>query len=150
MEKEEKIITQTLDHHGLVAASIHKLGLIKKINERIKKNSDPRRIVSTGEAVAALIINGLGFTNRRLYMVNQFFTDKPVGKLLGNENIKVENLHDDTLGKALDEIADYGTTRLFGEIAAEIIIDKDLFGGFQRFDTSFQLKVRIINPKKKG
>ena len=133
---KEAITTEVLDHHGIVAAAIQDIGLIEKINSRIKQNKDPRRIVSTGESTAALILNGLGFTNRRLYIISQFFENKPVARLLGNEKIKTEHLNDDTLGKALDEIAEYGTTKLFGEIAIEIISDHQLLGQFGRFDTS--------------
>ena len=133
---QEAITTETLDHHGLVAATIQDLGIIEKIDKRIEKNKDPRRIVSTGKSVAALILNGLGFTNRRLYLVSQFFENKPLDRLLGDKNIKPENLNDDALGKALDEIAEYGTTKLFAEIAFEIARDQGLFGKFGRFDTS--------------
>lgn len=136
MSNQEIVLAKNLDHHGLVAATIKDLGIIEKINRQIKKDKDSRRQVNTGEAIAVLILNGLGFTNRRLYMVSQFFKDKPVGKLLENEKIKVEHLNDDALGKALDEIADYGTTELFAEIASEIIKEQNLFGNFGRFDTT--------------
>lgn len=133
---KEAITTEVLDHHGIVAATIKDLGIIEKINSRIKKNKDPRRIVSTGESISALILNGLGFTNRRLYIISQFFENKPLERLLGNKNIKTKHLNDDTLGKALDEIAEYGTTKLFGEVAFEIMRDQQLYGKFGRFDTS--------------
>ena len=58
---------ERLDHHGLVAAVCQKLKLAEKIDERLAEK-DPRRIVSTGTGVVAMILNGLGFTNRRLYL----------------------------------------------------------------------------------
>ena len=39
--------------------------------------------VSVGTATVAMILNGLGFSNRRLYLVSQFFATKPVEHLLG-------------------------------------------------------------------
>jgi len=96
---QEAITTETLDHHGLVAAVIQDLGIVEKVNRRIKTDKDPRRIVSTGESVAALILNGLGFTNRRLYIISQFFESKPLEGLLGNRHIKPEHLNDDALAR---------------------------------------------------
>ena len=63
MSNQEVVSAKNLDHHGLVAATIKDLWIIKKINRRIKKDKDLRRKVNAGEAVAALILNGLGFTN---------------------------------------------------------------------------------------
>ena len=66
------IKTMVMDHHGLVAAVCRDLGIIDKINARVG-SKDPRRVIQPGLAVAAMIINGLGFTNRRLYLSPQFF-----------------------------------------------------------------------------
>ena len=68
----EEIKTLAMDHHGLVAAMCKDLDIARRIDKRIGK-SDTRRIVSTGKAVVAMILNGLGFTNRRLYLTHQFF-----------------------------------------------------------------------------
>jgi hypothetical protein len=57
--------------------------------------------VSVGTAAVAMILNGLGFSNRRLYLVPQFFVTKAVERLLG-PGITAEDLHDDCLGRALD------------------------------------------------
>jgi len=40
--------------------------------------------VSVGTATVAMVLNGLGFSNRRLYLVPQFFENKPVQRLLGD------------------------------------------------------------------
>lgn len=133
MEKQE-IKTATLDHIGLVAATCKDLDIGNKINRRFN-NPDPRRVVSTGTAVVAMILNGLGFTNRRLYLTHQFFKDKPIERLLG-ETLKAEDITDSTLGKALDEIADYGPTRLFAEVAYEIAVENNLLGTHRRLDTT--------------
>jgi transposase len=54
-----------------------------------------------------MILNGLGFTGRRLYLTPQFFEGKPLERLLG-EGILAKHLNDDALGDALDAIAAYG------------------------------------------
>ena len=78
---EVEIKTANLDHHGLIAAICHDVDLIERINKLIG-SSDPRRVVSPGEAVVAMILNGLGFANRRLYLTPQFFESKPIERLL--------------------------------------------------------------------
>lgn len=131
---EEQLRTERLDHHGLVASMCQELGIAEKINARLGPGSSTRR-VRAGTAVVAMILNGLGFTNRRLYLTHQFFEDKPVEKLLG-EGLKARDLTDHTLGQALDEISDYGSSQLFGEIAFEIALEQQLLGQLNHLDTT--------------
>jgi len=130
----DDIKSYAMDHHGLVAAVCKDLGIAEKIDMRINKR-DPRRIVSAGIASVAMIVNGLGFTNRRLYLAHQFFESKPVDRLLGKA-IAAEDLDDNTLGKALDEISDYGSSQLFGEIAFEIALENNLLGTLAHLDST--------------
>ncbi len=74
-----EIQTVTMDHHGLVAAICHDLKIAEKIDRRL--SPDPQRKVSPGIASLAMIINGLGFTNRTLYLAHRFFESKPVERL---------------------------------------------------------------------
>ena len=69
--------TENLDHHGLVAAICQDLKIAERIDALIY-TEDTGRNLTPGKAVEAMIINGLGFTNRRLYLTRQFFQDKPV------------------------------------------------------------------------
>lgn len=57
----------------------------------------------------AMILNGLGFSNRHLYLVPQFFATKPVEHLLG-PGITAEMLHEDCLGRTLDWLHDHRQT----------------------------------------
>lgn len=132
--EEQEITTYNLDHYGLVAAICKKLKIAERIDKKIP-NSDPRVIVSTGTAVVAMILNGLGFINHRLYMVSNFYESKPVGRLLRN-GIKAENLSDNILGKALDTLDEYGQTKLFFEIVLEILQEFKLFGKTKRLDST--------------
>jgi transposase len=88
-----------------------------------------------GQRALALIINGLGFTDERLYVVSQFFQNKPVERLIG-KGVKAEHLNDDALGRLLDAIYAYGTTKIYGEIAFEIGQEKGLLGKSVHVDTS--------------
>jgi transposase len=133
--------TEVMDHHGLVAAICQDLKIGERIDARIG-SKDPRRVVQPGTAVMAMIINGLGFTNRRLYLTPQFYQSKAVDYLFEQE-ITADDLNDHTLGKALDEIAAYGASRLFGEVAFEIGIEENLVGSLAHLDsTSFALHGR--------
>jgi transposase len=135
----EDFTLETLNHLGIVAATGKDLKIAQLIDEAIPPK-DHRRIVSTGNSVMAMILNGLGFSNHRLYMVSDFFQNKPIDRLLG-EGIRAGHLNDDTLGKALDEVAEYGASRLFGEIALKIALEHKLIDNFARIDTtSFSLQ----------
>ena len=99
-----------LDHLGLVAAMVDELGIVKLIDTVIVQDHK-QRMVSVGQAVKAMILNGLGFSHRALYLTPHFFEKKPVARLLGT-GIEARRLNDDTLANALDRIYSYGVEDL--------------------------------------
>jgi transposase len=125
--------TDILDHLGLVATTIDKLGIINKIDELIPLRSVAK--TSIGQRVAAMILNGLGFVDDRLYMFPEFLKNKPVKRLLGN-NVKAEHFNNDALGRALDIIYKYGATKLFSELAFPIGMAQGLLGRSMHIDTT--------------
>jgi len=131
----DELRTYAMDHHGLIASICKDLQIGEKIDTRIGGKKDPRRIVSTGMAAVAMILNGLGFTNRRLYLTPQFFESKPVAQLFG-EDVIANQFDDHALGKALDEISEYGSSKLFGEIAFEIALENNLLGELAHLDST--------------
>ena len=144
----DTVSSEQLGHLGLVAATIRELGIIEKIDARLDLNERKGGIVSHGCRVAALMLNGLGFMNSRLYMTTHFFQDKPVAQLLGAE-VSAEHLNDDCLGRCLDKIAAYGVTKLYSEIAFEVAREKDILGQRMHLDsTSFVLHGRydVVAP----
>jgi transposase len=128
------IETLAMDHHGIVAAVCKELRIAERIDEKIH-DYDKRQIISPGKAVVAMILNGLGFTNRRLYLTHQFFEGKPIGRLL-DADIEAKDLTDYTLGHSLDEIAKYGSSRLFGEVSFGIAVEENLLGSLNHLDTT--------------
>jgi transposase len=70
--------TERLDHLGIVAGVCREVGIAEWLDERV---GESRRDVSVGTAVVAMILNGLGFANRQLYLIPQFFANKPVEHL---------------------------------------------------------------------
>ena len=108
-----------LDHLGLIAGMVDELGLPELIDTVIKQDHEQRQ-VSVGLCVKAMILNGLGFVNRALYLMPHFFKDKPVERLLG-KGIEAEHLNDDALGRALDSIYAYDPETLYGQLAAQSV-----------------------------
>ena len=115
---EQKYRSKTLGHLGLVSGMIDELGLVEAIDNCVQTDGVSRD-VSIGLICKALILNGLGFSQRTLYMVSSFFLDKPMESLLGAD-VSAEQLNDTVLGRALDVIHAYGCTELYGTIAPRI------------------------------
>jgi transposase len=110
--------SKSLGHLGLVAGMIDELAIAENIDKHLQL-AGVCRDVSLGTICKALILNGLGFTQRTLYMVSSFFDDKPIDVLLGN-GITASQLNDTVLGRALDAIHAYGCTELYAQLAPEI------------------------------
>ncbi len=109
--------SQTLEHLGLVSAMADELGIAETIDRLIEQDGSQRN-VSIGVCIKAMILNGLGFANRQLYLLPQFFENKPLDRLLG-EGIEPSHLNDKVLGRALDAVYEKGVSALFSIIAAE-------------------------------
>jgi transposase len=110
--------SKSLNHLGLVSGMIDELEIVETLNNCLSIDGIERDI-SLGLLCKALILNGLGFNQRRLYMVSSFFSDKPIDLLLGKD-VKLSQLNDTSLGRCLDAIYDYGCTALYSTVAAKI------------------------------
>src|SRR5258708_17269004 len=106
---------ERLDHLGIVAGVCQEIGLAAYVDALAGPSHQQ---VSVGTATVAIILNGLGFSNRRLYLVAQFFATKPVEHLLG-PGITAEQLHDDCLGRTLDWLYAHDPTALFAGISRQ-------------------------------
>jgi transposase len=104
---------ERLDHLGIVAGVCKEIGLAEWLDALAPEQ---QRVVSYGTATVAMILNGLGFSNRQLYLVPQFFENKPVEHLLG-KGITADLLNDDCLGRTLDWLYAHDPTTLFAGIA---------------------------------
>ncbi|RME12964.1 MAG: IS1634 family transposase, partial [Ardenticatenia bacterium] len=109
--------TQRLDHLGIVAGICDEIGVVEHINRLVPA---PRRQVSIGHVVKALILNALGFVSRPLYLTPEFFAQKPVDILLG-EGIRAEMLNDDSIGRALDALFEAGLTEVFAHVVSHAL-----------------------------
>jgi transposase len=133
----EQVRVERLDHLGLIASVIKDLGLIVMIDRRLVP--DEQEVISPGEAVAAMILNGLGFANRPLSLTPQFFANKPLD-LLFREGIDAEMFNRFKLGRTLDEASAYGCDLLFQELALSVCAQEGINLRFNHLDTtSFSL-----------
>jgi transposase len=102
--------SQVLDHLGLVAGMFDELGIGAVIDQAIPQDLT-KRTVSLGQAVKAMVLNGLGFVNQQLYLVPSFFQNKPTERLVGPK-ITAAHLNDDVRGRTLDTLYTSGVTSL--------------------------------------
>jgi transposase len=107
--------TERLDHLGIVAGVCREIGLAAYLDALDERQHER---VGVGAATVAMVLNGLGFSNRRLYLVSQFFANKPVAHLLG-AGIAAEDLNDECLGRTLDWLYAHDPTALFAGLAAQ-------------------------------
>ena len=113
----DKHETKLIQHLGIVAGICKESRLAELIDERVEQ---PRRHVTVGQATVAMILNALGLSVRALYLTKRFFVNRPVDQLIA-PHIKAEDLHDYSLGTALDAIYEYGITELFSSVAASVL-----------------------------
>jgi len=133
----ETVKVERLDHLGIIAGAIKDLGIIEMIDARIIP--DDQEEISTGDAVAGMIINGLGFSNRPISLTPQFFSNKPV-ELLFREDVLAEHFNRFKLGRSLDKIYSYDCDLLFSEIALSVCQHEGINLRFNCLDTtSFSL-----------
>jgi transposase len=126
--------SQSLDHLGLIAGMFEELSITEGIDTATKQDPE-MRIVTAGQAVKAMVLNGLGFVNHQLYLVPHFFQNKPPSRLLAPA-IQAKHLNDDTLGRALDTLYDSGVTELYRLIAATAVQRLGFAPTFAHLDTT--------------
>jgi transposase len=128
-----QVRVERLDHLGVIVSVIHDLGLIDMINTRLVP--DTQEMITPGEAVAGMILNGLGFANRPLSLTPQFFANKPLD-LLCREGIYAEMFNRFKLGRTLDEAYTDGCDRLFQELALAVCAQEGIDLRFNHLDTT--------------
>jgi transposase len=149
MPTPSQVTSRTLDHLGIVAGLCQDLQIARRINDLLDTRNQAAK-VTAGDAVVAMILSGMGFTKRTLYMTPRFLQGKPVALLFGKD-LRAEDFNDDTLGRALDAIAEFGPQRLFGSIAFAIGQERGLIGSSARIDTtSVSLEGEYDRPEEEG
>jgi transposase len=116
MPNQPSYRSQVLDHLGLVAGMFDELGIGDVIDQATQQHPELRDL-TVGEAVNAMVLNGLGCINQALYLVPRFFQNKPTYRLV-SPRMAPEQLDDDALGRALETLYAYGVTELYSLMAA--------------------------------
>lgn len=115
--------SKRLDHLGLVAGMFEELGLGEVVDASLGRDSEAT--LGPGMCLKAMIVNGLGFTTRPLYLSASFFETKAVEQLLG-PGIAASDITDQRLGEFLEACYDYGCTKLFSQISWEVFRRSEL------------------------
>lgn len=132
-------VIKNLDHLGLVATMIDELDIENSIDSEIPFDTNKKGL-SYGMLVKAMILNGLGYVNKQLYLTPRFFKDKPLETLFGTPIICAEQINDDALGRTLDTIYDYGVSELYEKISHKAVTLLGLTPSTVHLDsTSFHL-----------
>ncbi len=124
---------ERLDHLGIVAGVIKDLKIVELIDERLGIYHGES--LSAGETVAGMIINGLGFSNRPLYLTPMFFKHCPLW-LLFREGVKADDFNRFKLSRVLDRCHSYGTELLFSEISLHVCRQEKVDTRFNHLDTT--------------
>jgi transposase len=114
--KPQEMEIQNIDHLGIVAGIIDSIGIVEIINELIGVEKDEK--VNAGQVVKAMIINGLGFVSKPLYMFPKYFETIACEHLIG-PGVKPEYLNDDKLGRVMDKLFIKGLDTIFFIIAVK-------------------------------
>src|SRR5262245_62123911 len=129
----DQVRVERLDHLGLIAAVIKDLGLIDMIDRRLVPDAQER--IKPGEAVAGMILKGLGFANRPFSLTTPFLPNNPLDLLL-RHGIDAEMFNRFKLGRTLDEASAYGCDLLFQELALAICAQEGIDLRFNHLDTT--------------
>jgi transposase len=128
--------SKNLDHLGIVSQICDEIGIVEIIDKILPPDSSMK--ISHGECIKLMVINGLGFTSRPLYLEAQFFSSRPVNRFLMKDCEFAIN--DDRLRRTLDRIFASGCDPLFASIATQAALRFGVSQKFRHLDsTSMQV-----------
>ena len=123
---------ERLDHCGVMASVSKDLGLIAMLDTRLVP--DDQEVITPGEAVAAMRLNGLGCAQRPLALTPQCFANNPRDLWL-REGIAATMVNRFKLGRTLAAASAYGCDLLLEELARAIGAPEGMARGFHPLDT---------------
>jgi len=112
-----KLSSQNIDNLGLVAGMCYEIGIADLIDRACGQQANNKKL-TFGQCVTCMILNGLGFVGRTLYLYSEYFEDKPIDHFLGKP-VQAENISDNVLGRTLDKLFELGVSELFTCIALQ-------------------------------
>ena len=117
-------------HLPIIKAYADQLGLVSLINHSVPTEME----VEAGTVVLGLVLDTLSGRSP-LYRLEEFFAHQDTALLLGKA-IPARALTDDTVGRVLDRLYDFGTMRLFTDCAVRAVMRFDLERRSVHFDTT--------------
>jgi hypothetical protein len=131
--QRESIHGERWDHLGLLASVINDIGLMKMIAARL--GPDAQEEITAGEAVAGMILHGLGFAHRPMSLTPQFFAQTPLD-LWVHEGVRAEMCNRFKLGRRRADVHAYGGDRLCSELALAVGVQEGIDVRFNHLDTT--------------
>ena len=116
--KAKDFTTRQIGHLGLVAGAIDELGITEVIEKELPKSRN--HALSHSDIIKAMVLNGLGFNERRAYLFSRFFDNLATEQLFG-PGITPDHFNDDVILRTLDSIYEYGSTDLFNKIVLQVM-----------------------------
>jgi len=117
-------------HLPILKAYADQLGLVSLINHYVPTEME----VDAGTVVLALVLDTLSGRSP-LYRLEEFFAQQDTALLLG-QAVPPQALNDDTAGRVLDRLYDFGTMRLFTACAVRAAMRFGLERRYVHFDTT--------------
>ena len=117
-------------HLPIIKAYADQLGLVSLINHYVPTEME----VDAGTVVLALVLDTLSGRSP-LYRLEEFFAQQDSELLLG-KMVPPQALNDDTVGRVLDRLYDFGTMRLFTACAVRAATRFGLEHRYVHFDTT--------------
>src|SRR5215471_4862564 len=117
-------------HLPIIKAYVDHLGLVSLINHYVPTEM----AVDAGTDVLALVLDPLSGRSP-LYRLEEFFAQQDTALLLGKA-VPPQALNDDTAGRVLDHLYDFGTMRLFTACAVRAATRFGLERRYVHFDTT--------------
>ena len=133
MNQLENLEIKNLNHLGIIAGIIDEIGIVEIVDEQL--GTDSSEIISPGVIIKSIILNGLGFLSKPLYLFQQFFQDKPTEHLLG-KGVFPSHLNDDKIGRVMDKCYRYGISELFLLIGLAAVKKYQVNLGYSHLDSS--------------
>jgi transposase len=125
-----EIAVYPVQHLPIIKAYADQLGLVSLINHYVPTEMD----VDAGTVVLGLVLDTLRGRSP-LYRLEEFFAHQDTELLLGKA-LPPQAFTDDTVGRVLDRLYDFGTMRLFTACAVRAATRFDLERRYVHFDTT--------------
>lgn len=139
MSNKPTIEVQNLSPLGIIATIFKDYKIVERIDSLLPKTSNNQKITH-GEAVMGMILQGLGFTNHRLFLSAEFFSHVALTGIF-RPGFKAEYFNSHAFSRTLDAIYEYSLARFFTDSCLKTILKHKLLSRSIFIDTTSFHKV---------